>query len=58
MRAKGLRPKTFWLPDTSTPKYKAWARGQSEALDRWYAANPEVLAELDDMQAWPEDEEA
>lgn len=57
MRAKGLRPRTFWLPDTTTPEFKEWARRQSEELDRWWAAHPEVLAELEDLQAWPEDEQ-
>jgi hypothetical protein len=57
MRAKGLRPRTFWLPDTSTAEFREWARQQSEMLDRWWAARPEVLAELEDLQAWPEDED-
>jgi hypothetical protein len=57
MRAKGLRPRTFWLPDTSTPEFEERARRQSEELDRWWAAHPEVSAELEDLQAWPEDDE-
>jgi hypothetical protein len=44
LRAQGLRPRTIWLPDTSTPEFKAAAARACEALDR----------ELEDveLQAW------
>ena len=31
-RAKGLRPVTFWLPDTRTPEFAAEAHRQSRAV--------------------------
>jgi hypothetical protein len=57
MRAKGLKPRTFWLPDTSTPEYKEQARRDSEALTLWHERHPEVLEELQDLQYWPPEEE-
>ena len=56
MRAKGLRPRTFWLPDTSTPDFRERARRDSEALDRWHARHPEVFEELQALQYWPPDD--
>jgi hypothetical protein len=32
LRAQGLRPKTFWLPDTSTPEFQEEARRTREWL--------------------------
>lgn len=32
LRAKGLRPKTFWLPDTTTPEFQEEARKTREWL--------------------------
>ncbi|MGE0750892.1 MAG: antitoxin MazE family protein [Variibacter sp.] len=32
MRAKGLRPVQFWLPDTRSPEFAAEARRQSLAI--------------------------
>ena len=46
MYAKGLKPKTFWLPDTSSPEFREQARRDCEALTRWYEENPEILEEL------------
>lgn len=56
LRAQGLRPKTFWLPDTRTPEFRsaatracmaideAWER---EGLQGWMDAMvDEVLADL------------
>jgi hypothetical protein len=51
MRAKGLRPRTFWLPDPTSSAFREQARRHSEALDRWYAAHPEELEEILSLQA-------
>ena len=56
MRAKGLRPRTFWLPDTSTREFKDRARRDSAALDRWYSEHRDEMADLDALQSWPEDD--
>lgn len=32
LRAQGLRPKTFWLPDTTTPEFQEEARKTREWL--------------------------
>lgn len=56
MRAKGLRPKTFWLPDTSTEEFQEQARRDSDMLTRWHAAHPDYLAEMEALQYWPEEE--
>lgn len=32
LRAKGLRPKVFWLPDTSDPAWRAEAARQSKLM--------------------------
>ncbi|WP_241659683.1 antitoxin MazE-like protein [Sphingomonas glacialis] len=32
LRAQGLRPKTFWLPDTTTPAFQEEARKTREWL--------------------------
>ncbi len=37
LRARGLRPKTFWLPDTSTPEFQEQARQTREWL--WARVN-------------------
>ena len=57
MRAKGLKPRTFWLPDTSMPEFKERARRSSEALARWHDENPEYMAELEALQYWPPEKE-
>lgn len=57
MRAKGLKPRTFWLPDTSTPEFKEQARRDTEALNRWYETHADELKEVMSIQYWPPDEE-
>jgi len=58
LRAQGLRPRTFWLPDTSTADFteKArqsnvwlWERAGEEAQDMAFieAMTDELLADLD-----------
>lgn len=34
LRAQGLRPRTFWLPDTTTPEFKEQARKDCEWLKK------------------------
>jgi hypothetical protein len=33
MKAMGLKPVTLWLPDTSTPEYKAQVRRECELIN-------------------------
>lgn len=57
MRAKGLRPRTFWLPDTTTPEYRERARRDCELLNRWYAAHADEIDEIMSLQARFPDED-
>jgi len=56
MRAKGLRPKVFWVPDTSSPEFIARARRETEVLNRWYNEHPEEVADVMAMHDWPVDD--
>lgn len=51
LRAQGLRPRTFWLPDRNSEAWKLAAREDSLRLKAWYDANREVMAWVDDMTA-------
>lgn len=42
LRARGLRPRTFWLPDTRTAEFKEQARQMVEWL--WANQDEEALA--------------
>ena len=45
-RAKGLRPVTFWLPDTRTPEFAAEAHRQSRAVaESPYAAEDQAFVD-------------
>lgn len=57
MRARGLRPRTFWLPDTSTSEFKEQARQDCARLNQWYREHPEELEDVLSLQHWPSDEE-
>lgn len=64
LRAQGLRPRTFWLPDTRTPEFREQARRDCEALWEEARRNPElyewVAAMVDETLAtippWEEDD--
>jgi DNA-binding LacI/PurR family transcriptional regulator len=56
MRAKGLRPKVFWVPDTSSPEFIARAARDTEILNRWYREHPEEVVDVLAMHDWPEDD--
>lgn len=49
LRAQGLRPRTFWLPDTRTPEFKEQARKSCEWL--WERASEEenIMAFIEAM---------
>lgn len=51
LRAKGLRPRTFWLPDMSTPEFKAEAARVTAAIDRQWARDKELRDWVDAMNA-------
>jgi hypothetical protein len=43
LRARGLRPITFWLPDTRSPAFRAEAERQSRLI----AQSPEFSDDMD-----------
>ncbi len=62
LRAQGLRPRTFWLPDTSTREFKDSARRSCEwlwervpeeeqAMAFIEAMTDDVLADIDGREA-------
>jgi hypothetical protein len=53
MRAKGLRPKQFWLPDTSDPAWKAEALRQSRIIGE-SEFEAEEQAFVDSISIWDE----
>lgn len=55
MRAKGLRPKVFWVPDTSSPEFIARAKRDTEALNRWYREHEDEFLEVTSIQYWPDE---
>ena len=55
LRAQGLRPVTYWLPDTSTADFLA--RAEKEALAVAAADDEaEIMAFIESVQDWPADE--
>jgi Protein of unknown function (DUF3018) len=54
LRAQGLRPVQFWLPDTRSPKFIAACREQSLALARSDPAGDELQVFIDQTYEWPE----
>ena len=44
LRAQGLRPRTFWLPDTSTAEFRERARRDVERLWELEGADAEAMA--------------
>ena len=56
LRAKGLRPVTFWLPDPQSAAFLAQARTEARAVSQARDA-AEVMAFIADLQDWPADEE-
>jgi hypothetical protein len=47
LRAQGLRPKTFWVPDTRTPEFRERARRTVEWL--WMHQDEEAMAFVEAM---------
>lgn len=56
LRARGLKPRTFWLPDTSTPEFRERAARDCailrEQADRWAEERAFAAA----LQHWSKDE--
>ena len=44
LRAQGLKPRTFWLPDTSTAEFREQARRDCEQLWRSVDRDEEAMA--------------
>ena len=55
LRAQGLRPKQFWVPDVNSPEFKAEARRQSRLLAR-AMKDSDDLAFAEAVQYWPPDD--
>ena len=55
MRAQGLRPKQFWLPDARSPEFIAEMRRQA-ALIANNPRNAEDIAFAQAIQYWPPDD--
>jgi hypothetical protein len=49
LRAQGLRPKTFWLPDTTTPEFQAGIARAVAAINAQWEADPELEGWIDAM---------
>lgn len=49
LRAQGLRPRTYWLPDTSTPEFAEKAARATAAMNREWDEDPELRAWMDAM---------
>ena len=49
LRAHGLKPRTFWLPDTSAPEYLEQARRDCEYLWRSVPDDVEAMAFVEAM---------
>ncbi|HWK34921.1 antitoxin MazE family protein [Sphingomonas sp.] len=47
LRAQGLRPRTFWLPDTRTPEFQEQARQMRAWL--WAHQDDEAMVFVDAM---------
>ncbi len=57
LRAQGLRPVTFWLPDTSTAEFLERAEKEARAV-AVADDEAEIMAFIESVQDWPADEEA
>lgn len=56
LRAQGLRLKQFWVPDVHSPEFKEQARRDCEAINRFWADNPEEWESIQALQYWPSDD--
>lgn len=56
MRAKGLKPRTFWLPDMRLPEVQERIKRDVEALNRWYDRHPHIIDELEALRDQPDAE--
>lgn len=56
MRAKGLKPRTFWLPDMRLPEVQERIKRDVEALNRWYDRHPQIVDELEALRDQPDAE--
>lgn len=58
LRARGLRLKQFWVPDVHSPEFKAEARRECEAINRFWADHSEEWESIQALQYWPPDDPA
>lgn len=54
MRAKGLRPKVVWVPDTETPEFRDELNRQLVAI-RNSPGEKEILDWIEQVADWPKD---
>ena len=55
MRAKGLVPKTIWVPDTKDPKFVEEYRRQARAIAEVEAARATSTGFAEELEQWPDD---
>lgn len=55
LRAQGLRPRTFWLPDPKSPSFIEQARRDCEAINAM-RDHEDRMAYIEAIQYCPEDE--
>jgi hypothetical protein len=53
LRARGLRPKQFWVPDTRSPGFEEQARRDCAAINA-AASREDDLRLAEALQSWPE----
>lgn len=54
LRAQGLRPRTFWLPDMNSDAFKEQAQRDCQAINAMSSRDEDMLF-LAAVQYWPED---
>jgi len=54
LRAKGLRPEVRWVPDTSSPEFKAEIERELDVI-RQSPEEQEILEWIEQVADWPKD---
>lgn len=55
LRERGLKPRTFWLPDFSNPEFKKRAEDACRRVNR-FMADADDMAFVQAIQYWPPDD--
>jgi hypothetical protein len=54
LKAEGLRPVVFWVPDTDSPEFQESLRCQLESI-RTSPEEQEILDWIEQVYDWPQD---